>query len=278
MTVFRLGINTCFAVKRWPEPEEWAAIVRDDLGLDLVQHSLDLADVAASDDLLLSQAQAVRTLASIRALLSTRPSPVWQPTRRTCCSIRAPRCATTGRPGSPGRSPSPQWPGLRFRRPCGGIRGKRVARPARRTQRWNDLKQTLRGLAARARSAGCAASTSRASPPPVSRPPWTRSTICSPPATPSMFRYCFASMSATSAFPARRTRPRSVRMAGGYGSRLGAVQLQQSDAGLTTTGRSPRRTTRKGASTPIASSPRSRIRRDRDHAAVRGHPRVRARR
>jgi D-erythrulose 1-phosphate 3-epimerase len=38
----RLGINNCFAVKRWPQPGDWAAIVRDDLGLDTVELSLDL--------------------------------------------------------------------------------------------------------------------------------------------------------------------------------------------------------------------------------------------
>jgi hypothetical protein len=38
----RLGINTCFAVKRWPLVGDWAPIVRDRLGLRLVQHSLDL--------------------------------------------------------------------------------------------------------------------------------------------------------------------------------------------------------------------------------------------
>ena len=38
----RLGINTCFAVKRWPRPEDWAPVVRDRLGLRLVQHSFDL--------------------------------------------------------------------------------------------------------------------------------------------------------------------------------------------------------------------------------------------
>jgi sugar phosphate isomerase/epimerase len=38
----RLGINTCFAVKRWPMVEDWVPIVRDRLGLRLVQHSLDL--------------------------------------------------------------------------------------------------------------------------------------------------------------------------------------------------------------------------------------------
>lgn len=38
----RLGINTCFAVKRWPLPADWIPIVRDRLGLELVQHSFDL--------------------------------------------------------------------------------------------------------------------------------------------------------------------------------------------------------------------------------------------
>jgi hypothetical protein len=48
MTSYRLGINTCFAVKRWPQPERWARLVRDELRLDLVQHSLDLVDLDAS--------------------------------------------------------------------------------------------------------------------------------------------------------------------------------------------------------------------------------------
>jgi sugar phosphate isomerase/epimerase len=40
-----LGINTCFAVKRWPDPADWIEIVRV-LGLDSVQLSLDLLPVA----------------------------------------------------------------------------------------------------------------------------------------------------------------------------------------------------------------------------------------
>ena len=40
----RLGIDTCFAVKRWPRPEDWAPIVADRLGLRLVEHSFDLVD------------------------------------------------------------------------------------------------------------------------------------------------------------------------------------------------------------------------------------------
>jgi D-erythrulose 1-phosphate 3-epimerase len=40
----RLGINTCFAAKRWPEPERWVDLVVDHLGLRLCQVSLDLVD------------------------------------------------------------------------------------------------------------------------------------------------------------------------------------------------------------------------------------------
>jgi|SRR5271165_47295 len=40
----RLGINNCFAAKRWPRPAEWAQVVRDELGLDLVELSLDLVE------------------------------------------------------------------------------------------------------------------------------------------------------------------------------------------------------------------------------------------
>jgi sugar phosphate isomerase/epimerase len=39
-----LGTNTCFAVKRWPEPDRWAAIVAGDLGMDECQVTLDLMD------------------------------------------------------------------------------------------------------------------------------------------------------------------------------------------------------------------------------------------
>jgi D-erythrulose 1-phosphate 3-epimerase len=60
MTSYRLGINTCFAVKRWPQPERWARIVRDDLGLDVVQHTLDLVDLDTSADDVASQADWLR--------------------------------------------------------------------------------------------------------------------------------------------------------------------------------------------------------------------------
>lgn len=45
MCKIKLGINNCFAVKRWPEPEEWVDIVTNKLKLNTVQFSLDLVDV-----------------------------------------------------------------------------------------------------------------------------------------------------------------------------------------------------------------------------------------
>ena len=44
MTKFTLGINNCFAVKRWPEPDAWTKIVASDLELSGVQFSYDLLD------------------------------------------------------------------------------------------------------------------------------------------------------------------------------------------------------------------------------------------
>jgi len=49
MARIRLGINNCFAVKRWPEPQAWAEIVAVELGLKVVQFSYDLLDPRAKE-------------------------------------------------------------------------------------------------------------------------------------------------------------------------------------------------------------------------------------
>jgi sugar phosphate isomerase/epimerase len=64
---YTLGINTCFAVKRWPEPERWAEIVAGALGLGMVQHSLDLVDLEA-DAPVREQAEAVASACAARGL------------------------------------------------------------------------------------------------------------------------------------------------------------------------------------------------------------------
>ena len=60
MAKFKLGINNCFAVKRWPEPEEWLRIVKKDLGLDVLQFSLDLLDPRTTEPARSIQAQKIK--------------------------------------------------------------------------------------------------------------------------------------------------------------------------------------------------------------------------
>ena len=43
MPTVTFGVNTCFAVKRWPEPAEWTRVLAD-LGVTHAQFSFDLAD------------------------------------------------------------------------------------------------------------------------------------------------------------------------------------------------------------------------------------------
>jgi sugar phosphate isomerase/epimerase len=58
-TSYTLGINTSFAVKRWPEPERWATVI-EDLEVDLVQHSFDLVDLDGPAEYIAHQARAVQ--------------------------------------------------------------------------------------------------------------------------------------------------------------------------------------------------------------------------
>lgn len=63
-----LGINTCFAVKRWPEPHCWVPIITDELGLNSCQLSLDLVDPLLDEEATVAYADAVREEASARGL------------------------------------------------------------------------------------------------------------------------------------------------------------------------------------------------------------------
>ena len=40
----KLGVNLCFAIKRWIDPAQLAGIVKNDLGLDYAQYTWDLTD------------------------------------------------------------------------------------------------------------------------------------------------------------------------------------------------------------------------------------------
>lgn len=55
-----LGVNLSFCVKRWVTPELWVPVVRDRLGLSLVQLSFDLVDPLWPEDVLADCAAALR--------------------------------------------------------------------------------------------------------------------------------------------------------------------------------------------------------------------------
>ncbi len=64
----RLGTNLSFSVKRWVEPESWARVVRNDLGLDLVQFTFDLVDPWWPQELRSSLAARIRKAAADQGL------------------------------------------------------------------------------------------------------------------------------------------------------------------------------------------------------------------
>jgi D-erythrulose 1-phosphate 3-epimerase len=151
----RLGINNCFAVKRWPRPADWARIVRDELGLGVVELSLDLAgDTGSADggadvvsqtrsalDFYGLRAETVFTgLAAYSLNLLMHPDAV---RRRAAAEWYlgvvefAARVGARGAGGHVGAMSVPDW-----------------ADEARRAERWAGLRQSLTGIAAAARSAG----------------------------------------------------------------------------------------------------------------------------
>ncbi len=64
MAEIQLGINNCFAIGRFPEPEEWLRVVKDELGLGHVQFSYDLLDpVIIEDEIFKSTCRYIKMLA-----------------------------------------------------------------------------------------------------------------------------------------------------------------------------------------------------------------------
>jgi hypothetical protein len=145
----RLGVNTCFAVKRWPRPTDWGPIVRDRLGLSLVQHSLDLVDLDVDDpaslrrdlgDHALELHSTFTGLAAYSANLLLHPdgaareaAEAWY--RRVIAWTAAAGGAATG--GHVGALSVPDW-----------------TDDAARRERWTGIRASLERLAADARSVG----------------------------------------------------------------------------------------------------------------------------
>ncbi|MFZ0130279.1 MAG: sugar phosphate isomerase/epimerase [Candidatus Dormiibacterota bacterium] len=150
-----LGINTCFALKRWPRPADWASIVHNELGLDLVELSLDLVEgtetFGGSRDAVerhraALDANGLRAHATFTGLAAYSLDLLMHPDQgrreaavqwyRSVIDLTAALGArATG--GHVGAMSVPDW-----------------TDPERRAERWEGMKRDLEAIAAHASSAG----------------------------------------------------------------------------------------------------------------------------
>jgi sugar phosphate isomerase/epimerase len=151
----RLGINNCFAVKRWPLPDEWCSIVRNDLGLDLVELSLDVLEG------LRDPAGIERTIDATRLALSRHDLSV----EATFTGLSAYSLNLLMHPDAEERNVAQTWfenvvdvtVALGARATGGHVGAMSVpdwSDPKTRADRWAALKEHLAALAAYARRAG----------------------------------------------------------------------------------------------------------------------------
>ncbi len=145
----RLGINSCFAVKRWPRVVDWGPIVRDRLGLGLVQHSLDLVDLAVDDprDLRLDLANVGLELhSSFTGLAAYSSNLLLHPAAGARSAAEAwYRTAIAWTAAAGGRAMGGH---------VGAFSVADWTDPSARAERWSDLRLRLDRLAADARTAG----------------------------------------------------------------------------------------------------------------------------
>jgi D-erythrulose 1-phosphate 3-epimerase len=148
-----LGINTCFAVKRWPLPREWAAIVRDRLELSLVELSFDTVDTSAES--IAAESAAVKAAAAEFGLA----------VNSTFTGLAAYSSNMLLSPDGSARESAAGW----FRRAIdfsgnigaaatgghvGAFSVTEWAEPKLRAQRWDGLRAALHDLAAHAHDRG----------------------------------------------------------------------------------------------------------------------------
>jgi D-erythrulose 1-phosphate 3-epimerase len=153
----QLGINTCFAVKRWPRPADWAPLVADRLELSLVQHSLDLVDLTGGVAAIERQAAALGAAASAHGLVVTStftglaayssnlllgPDPA---ARATAMAWYASAIGFSSRLGASATGGH-----------VGALSVPDAADPGLRAERWRDLVAALHTLAGQARAGGLA--------------------------------------------------------------------------------------------------------------------------
>ncbi len=151
MTTF--GINLSFAIKRWPEPSQWAAVVRGELGLDSVQFSYDLLDPWWPEHMKL--ARRVREVAEAEGIVIHS------------AQVGLAKYTYNGllHPDADARAAAKNW----WRRgidvaaelgatamggPVGALTVPELSRPGLRERRYGQLVETLHALADHARAAG----------------------------------------------------------------------------------------------------------------------------
>ena len=147
------GINLGFAIKRWPDPAEWAAVVRHELDLDLVQFSFDLLNPWWPDCRRL--ARGVRAAAAAEGITIHS------------AQIGLAEYTYNGllHPVADARAAGVEWwhralfvtaeiGANAMGGPVGALSVADLARPGQRERRYAELVETLRDLAERARGEG----------------------------------------------------------------------------------------------------------------------------
>lgn len=149
------GINLSFAIKRWPEPQVWARLVRETLGLDLVQFTYDLLDPWWPDTVRASMTAEVRKAAQD-----------WGIRIESAFSGLANYCFDgLLHPDAAGRRASLEWWKRAFDvavqvgaqasgGPLGGMSVADASDPQRREERYRGLLDAVPGLTEAAKSAG----------------------------------------------------------------------------------------------------------------------------
>lgn len=145
----RIGIVDCFAVKRWPETRAWGRIVRDRLGLRLIQHSFDLVDFGVDDarrlrqdldELGLELHSTFTGLAAYSSNLLLHPAADARQAAETWYRSAIAWTAVAGGRATGGH--------------VGAFSVADWTDPAARRERWSDLRASLDRLAAEGRMAG----------------------------------------------------------------------------------------------------------------------------
>ena len=151
----QFGVNLSFAVKRWPEPEVWAAFVRRELDTDLVQFSFDLLDPWWPNELSRPLAKRIREAVAAEGLTL----------HSAFVGLAAYSYNGLLHPDPEGRKAAREWleravnlaaelevPAIGG--PVGGLSVTQAAEPEQVDRRYDDLIQVLGNLTAYAKEAG----------------------------------------------------------------------------------------------------------------------------